>query len=115
MRVHGTCHGAGESFGFQALDFKRNYGIVKRSRDLLPVRPCPLQADNNDAHLLPESWMRKWRSRTFVHSMLSFVVAFLHEHVLTQLDFLRYWKVDETCKTVWLIGRPVSEILSMSN
>ena len=91
------------------LDFKRNYGIVKRSCDLLPVRPCWLQADNNDAHLLPESWMRNWRSRTFVQSMVSFVVAFFHEHVLAQLDFLRYWKVNEACKSVWLMGRPVSE------
>ena len=45
----------------KALGFKRNDGIVKRSCDLLPVRPCRLQADNNDAHLLPESWMRNWR------------------------------------------------------
>ena len=44
----------------KALDFKRSYGIVKRSLDLLPVRPCRLQADNNDAHLLQESWMRIW-------------------------------------------------------
>ena len=42
-------------------------------------------------------------------SMVSFVVAFFHEHVLAQLDFLRYWKVNEACKTVWLMGRPASE------
>ena len=74
---------------FRALDFKRNVGIVKRSCDLLPVRPCQFRADNNDAHLLPESWMRNWRNRTFVRSEVSFVVAFLHEHVLAQLGFLK--------------------------
>ena len=73
----------------KAFDFKRNYGNVKRSCDLLPVRPCRLQVDNNVAQLLPESWMRNWRNRTFVQSMVSFVVAFLHEHVLAQLDFLK--------------------------
>ena len=99
MRVHGACHG--ESFGFQALDFKRNYGIVERSSDLLPVRPCRLHADNNNAHLFPD--------------VLSFVLAFLHEHVLAKLDFLRYWKVDEAYKTVWLMGRTVSETLGMAD
>ena len=93
-----------KALDFRLLDFKRNCGIVERSRDLLPVRPCRLQADNNDAHLLPG-----------VHSMLSFVVAFLHEHVLAQLNFLRYWKVDEAYKTVWLMGRTVSETLGMSD
>ena len=73
----------------KAVDFKRNYGIAKRSYDLLPVRPCRLQVDNNDAQLLPESWMRNWRNRTFVQSMVSFVVAFFHENVLAQLDFLK--------------------------
>ena len=58
---------------WKLLDFKRNFGLMKRGRDLLPVRPCRLQADNNDAHLLPEIWLRNWRSRTFVRSMVSFV------------------------------------------